>query len=722
MTERRQASIFQVGDVLNNTYRIEAVLGRGGTSEVYRAKSEISGHEVALKALRSEFSNNADFVTLMTREEAIREVRHDAIVRYYHNQRTADGVVFLVMDYVRGVGLDAKMKAGGMSAEDLMTVAQRVAEGLAVAHAANITHRDLSPDNIILRNGDPADPVIIDFGIAKDSNPGAQTIVGNEFAGKYAYAAPEQLEGKADQRADIYALGVSLLATFRGKTPDVGANPLEVIAAKAQRPDTSGVPEPLRTVIEQMTAPDRERRLQNTDELLDLLRGDIVVSAEFDTEATKIVPLPGGGQTPRQAATGIPQPKSQTGSETDTAPLTTGGRRTPLIAAGAVALAIAGGAGAYFGGLIPPALPEVDPFTLTVARTAEGGMSAEGFVPSEDMATTLADRMTLLGGTSTLSVARGAIGEDWGTSVMALIEMATPLDTLDLSVFNSDVTLAGVTNDRALYDTLTARLDDPATAPGLTVATALELGPRLLAPSDVDAAMQPLADCGPLTLLSPPLAYDQDARVIILGRVAQPETRQAVAQAVSAIAGFRPVDVETEVLNPALCAVDAVLPQAPSGGLSVGFRDGATDTENATGRFFVGDNPVIDVTIPADVETGFLLVSVIDVTGNVFHLLPNRNRPDNRIAALRAGQSGPVTVRVAYTLDEARAANGAKLAFEVDDTALGKSRVLAITADVDVFGGLRPTTESTESFTDMLAANDAVIRSLDSRLLTTEAR
>jgi eukaryotic-like serine/threonine-protein kinase len=117
----RASDTFKPGDLLNNTYRVEALLGRGGTSEVYRARSEISGRVVALKVLKSEYSGNADFLLLMTREEAIRDVRHDAVVRYSENHRTADGHVYLVMDYVDGPGLDQKLREGGMSAEDLMT-------------------------------------------------------------------------------------------------------------------------------------------------------------------------------------------------------------------------------------------------------------------------------------------------------------------------------------------------------------------------------------------------------------------------------------------------------------------------------------------------------------------------------------------------------------------------------------------------------------------------
>ena len=182
MTNSKDTDIFQTGDLLNNTYRIEGILGRGGTSEVYKARSEISKRVVALKALRTEFSMNDDYLVLMTREEAIREIRHDSIVRYYDNQRMPDGRVYLIMDYVEGPGLDKKMREGGMSADDLLIIAKKVAAGLNAAHKKNIVHRDLSPDNIILRNGDANEPVIIDFGIAKDSNPGAETIVGNEFA------------------------------------------------------------------------------------------------------------------------------------------------------------------------------------------------------------------------------------------------------------------------------------------------------------------------------------------------------------------------------------------------------------------------------------------------------------------------------------------------------------------------------------------------------------
>jgi len=330
MVESQQGDTFRPGEILNNTYLIEAVLGRGGTSEVYRAKSEISGRIVALKVLNSELSANEDYLVLMTREEEIRDVRHDAVVRYSENNRTRDGHVYLVMDYIEGPGLDQKLREGGMSAEDLLTVGARVAEGLVATHDHNIVHRDLSPDNIILRGDDPAQAVIIDFGIAKDTNPGAATIVGNEFAGKYGYAAPEQLSGNSDVRSDIYSLGALLLATFRGKAPDVGGNPMEIIQNKGLPLDTEGVPEPLKSLIDKMTDPDPAKRLQTAMDVV----------GEIDPQYQRTV-VPGRPAT--RPPTKKPAKKAVSGAKK---------KRSALPALLVVAvLLIAAGGGVYYTGI-----------------------------------------------------------------------------------------------------------------------------------------------------------------------------------------------------------------------------------------------------------------------------------------------------------------------------------------------------------------------------------
>lgn len=704
--------IFQPGDLLNNTYRIEAALGRGGTSEVYRARSEISGRVVALKALRSEFSRNEDYLALMRREEDIREIRHDCIVRYYDNQRTSDGTVYLVMDYIEGPGLDKKLKSGGMSAADLMVIAKRVCEGLAAAHAKNIVHRDLSPDNIILRGGNPAEAVIIDFGIAKDTNPGAETIVGNEFAGKYAYAAPEQLAGNTDERADIYALGALLLATFRGKAPLAGSNPMEVVTRKAQPLDTSGVPEPLKTLIDQMTHPDRTKRLPNAAAVLAAIHHTPLTDSADETERTVFAPRQTAVPPPPLPAPNPPPSKPAT-PELDATPKPKAARGG-VVAASALAFVAILTIGAYFSGLFGPNYPVADPFILVAERRADAPAQAVGNVPSTESEQALAKKIAELGGVAQLTLASGDIAKSWGTDVVSLIDAVSSLSEWQVAVSGNQVKVTGLTLDRAEL----TQLQSLAIPAALTGTTSFTLGPRILSLDALKQVLAAHADCGELSVANPmPLGFPVDATVIVSGRVAEVATQVALNDALSAAIGARNLRLEIEVLNPTLCLVEAALPNAPQGGFAVTFGFGDRPDANATGRYFVGENPVIDIDIPADVTDGFLYVMALDVSGNVFHLLPNLNREDNSVATLRAGRNGPMAVRVAYSIDEATKTGA--LAFTVDDTALGKTKLLVIYAKEPIFDALRPTTESAGGFAQALKSLAAPVTSLDSRILTT---
>ena len=717
MSGSDQRGIFKVGEVLNNTYRIEEVLGRGGTSEVYRARSEISGRVMALKALRSEYARDEDFLALMTREEDMREIRHDAVVRYYDNQRTDDGHVYLVMDYVEGPALEQKMKEGGMSAADLMIVARRVAEGLVAAHAKNIVHRDLSPDNIILRNGSPADPVIIDFGIAKDTNPGAETIVGNEFAGKYAYAAPEQLSGQTDARADIYALGALLLATFRGKKPDIGSNPMEVVQRKGEVLDTSGVPEPLRGLIDKMTVPDREMRLQTAEAVLQEIMAPGSASAPVvdDEDRTVIAPRPAAKPVAKAAAkAAAPAPKAK--------PAGGGSGSRMRVAAIGFAAFLALGLVAIFSGLLDgltgPKYPVADPYTLLASRDEGGAVQAVGYAPSVESRDALVSLMAELGGAADVELASGEIPETWGADVLALIEAVSNLPEWRVVVNGDQAKVSGLTNDRAEQQAVMQALSGDGMPPGLVGSAEIELGPRILTAETVRSVLAAFADCGEMDLPgAPAVGYGDGATVSVTGRVAEVSTRAGLADALVAAVGNRNVDLQVEVLNPTLCLIDSALPDVAPAGVEIEFSTGADGAANPSGRFFVGENPVIDVVIPASITDGFLYVSALDVSGNVFHLLPNLLTRDNDVAALRAGREGPLSLRVAHPL--AAAQDGTKLAFTVDDSSLGKTQILVLHTPVEIFDGLRPTTESAGGYATALSARSGAIQSLDSRILTT---
>lgn len=724
MVEPRRGDIFKPGDLLNNTYRIEKVLGRGGTSEVYQARNEVSGRLIAIKALKSEFAGDEAFLTLMRREEEIREIRHDAVVRYSENHRTPDGHIYLVMDYVEGPALDAIMRSGGMAADDLMAVAKRVAHGLRAAHNRNIVHRDLSPDNIILRGGKPEEAVIIDFGIAKDTNPGAETIVGNEFAGKYAYAAPEQLSGQTDRRTDIYSLGALLLATFRGKAPDVGKNPMEVVQFKTRPLDTSGVPEPLKSVIDRMTAPDPAQRYQNADELIAALGDTVEEGTVIVPRRTTTVPPPPVAKPSEPAVTGVPPTKAAT----PPAPKSESKGRGGLVAVLALLIVAGGGAGLWFSGaldgLTGPRLPVAEPFALIVERPLEGTPFARGNVPDETTMAALTDAMTAMGGTAELTLATGAIAETWGPDVLATIAALEPIEQFRFAVSDNRAEVSGVTTDRALRESLMAALGSD--LPGaLEGGATIEQGPVILSVEDVENVLGEFADCGLLQLKdAPALGYPNGATVTVTGNVANVGTRAGLIDRLSAMVGDREVDVQAAILNPALCVIEEHLPNAPAGGVGFRFGFGDRPDENPTARYFVGENPVIDIVLPASMTDGYVAVSLLDVSGNVFHLLPHLNRPDHDVATLRAGQEGDVSVRVTFPVDEnGRSVSNSELGFLVDPTTLGKTKIIVVHSDEALFAELRPMTESAGGYAEALqerAGAGGNVLTLDSHILTTE--
>ncbi|MEO8240866.1 MAG: protein kinase [bacterium] len=713
MGDSRPGDIFQPGDLLNNTYRIENILGRGGTSEVYKARNDISGRFVAIKALRSEFAGDEGYLTLMRREEEIREIRHDAVVRYSENHRTPTGLIYLVMDYVDGPGLDAKMKQGGMSAPDLVEVCRRVASGLSVAHKRRIIHRDLSPDNIILRGDVPSEAVIIDFGIAKDANPGAQTIVGNEFAGKYAYAAPEQLSGHTDARSDLYALGALLLATFRGQRPDIGANPMEVLKKKALPLDTQGVPEPLKTLIDKLTQPDPAQRYQSADELLAAIdRGD-------DNDRTVIAPRPTTVVPPPAAA---PKPAAPAVKPAPPAPAAKG--RGGLWAVLIVVLLGLGAAAGYFSGafdrFIGPGLPLVDPYVLTIAKPDSGPPMAKGNVPSAAMSADLSKTIADLGGTADLTLASGSIGSSWGPDVLATLAAVKDLDSWKIDLNGDDATVTGTTTDQAKLDAVTAAIGT--NLPGVLKGKAdITLKAQFLTADAITAVLDQEADCGPLTLTNPPtLGYGKDDTISVKGQLSGSPKQVELFDVLNGIADKRKVSLAIELLNPALCQIEGALPKSRGGNFTFDFGFGDRPDDNPSGRYFVDENPTIDLVIPAEATDGFVSVSVIDVSGNVYHLLPNMARPDHDVATLRGGATGDFKVRVAFPLAE----NSAKtIAFTVDPTTLGKSKVVVIYSDKPLFTELRPTTESVGGYAAALQKasenGDFQIRSIDSRILTT---
>ncbi|MEO1041082.1 MAG: serine/threonine-protein kinase [Pseudomonadota bacterium] len=267
------------GSVVIDNFEIEASIGRGGMSEVYRARNH-AGKSVALKILRPECFAQADLQVLLHQEAELRKVNHPAIVEYLICQQAehrGQSFIFIVMDYVDGPTLRSLSQTmGPVPADALLKLARRIGQGLVAVHERRIFHRDISPDNIVLRDSNPSEAVLIDFGIALNEASNDESVIGDRFAGKQRYAAPEQFEGRISGKSDLYSLGLTLLAAARGDPRAVDERDGE------GRPNTEGLEPRLAYVIERLTGPRPQDRLPSAYGLTHL----------FDTEKYLRMPAP----------------------------------------------------------------------------------------------------------------------------------------------------------------------------------------------------------------------------------------------------------------------------------------------------------------------------------------------------------------------------------------------------------------------------------------------
>ncbi len=242
--------------VLADRYEFGRLLGRGATSRVYRAHDRRLCRDVAIKVFDRDVVP-ADRARRM-REFAIHgALDHPAVVPLY-DCGTEDGWTYLVMKLVDGPNLTERLLGGPLPADEITTVADRLADALAHLHAQGVTHRDLKPANILLG---PEGPMIVDFGIAHTLDSTRVTRTGTA-PGTAAYMAPEQVAGDpAGPPADVYALGLVLLECLTGEREYPGTI-VESAMARLTRPPRipESAPEPLAAVITRMTAREPEHR------------------------------------------------------------------------------------------------------------------------------------------------------------------------------------------------------------------------------------------------------------------------------------------------------------------------------------------------------------------------------------------------------------------------------------------------------------------------------
>ncbi|MFN3482563.1 MAG: serine/threonine-protein kinase, partial [Rhabdaerophilum calidifontis] len=259
------AGSLPAGLQLNGTYEIDRLIATGGMGEVYRGHLIETGDPVAIKVIRADMVRNEAALALFRKEaSALHHLHHEAIIRYFVVAIDPGlGRPYLAMEFVEGEPLSEIIRRGALPEADCFALLDRLAAGLGAAHQIGIFHRDVSPDNIILPEGDVTRAKIIDFGIAKSTRFGATTVIGDGFAGKYSYVSPEQLGlygGQVTERSDIYSLGLVIAEASAGQAIDMGANHAETIERRRAVPPLDGVAAGLRPLLSQMLQPLPEDR------------------------------------------------------------------------------------------------------------------------------------------------------------------------------------------------------------------------------------------------------------------------------------------------------------------------------------------------------------------------------------------------------------------------------------------------------------------------------
>lgn len=298
----RTRSGIDVGDVLNGIYEVTRFIARGGMGEVFEGKNTNGDERVAIKVILPALAQDPAVLEMFRKEAAVlTRLSHPALVQYRVQTREPTlGVYYIVTDYIEGTSAEAVLGKITPTADELIGLIRRLAEGLRAAHEFGAIHRDISPDNILLEAGRLDRARIIDFGIAKDADPGSKTVIGTGFAGKLTYVAPEQLGDfgrNVGPWTDIYSLALVILALAQGKAADIGGSFVDAIEKRRSGVDVSGVPEPLRPLIAHMLRPDPLQRPQSMDAVLEEL-AQLGKAAKASTKSTKARASPAGAGFP----------------------------------------------------------------------------------------------------------------------------------------------------------------------------------------------------------------------------------------------------------------------------------------------------------------------------------------------------------------------------------------------------------------------------------------
>lgn len=389
-----------LGKVLEDRYRVDELIARGGMATVYRGTDLRLGRTVALKVLGGMLVNDPDFVARFTQEaRATAALTHPNVVAV-HDQGISAGYPFLVMEFVQGRTIREVMaQSGPFTSAHALEIISSVLAGLGSAHDAGFVHRDIKPENVLITNDGHIK--VTDFGLARViSDTPVSDSTGAVLLGTMAYLSPEQVQQLAvDQRSDVYSCGILLYEMVTGLVPFTGSSPLEVAyqhvnsnvsAPSSVQPD---VPPAVDHLVLAATRKSPVERIQSAREFRDgVIRAiSAVPRAEALTtalalQATQVIPTP----PPAVHQNPIPVQEHNSGAsgvKSTNAGKGLRGKLTPLLLI--LALLVGGGAWYQYSGsyeVVPPVSAlTVDEATVILAPLELGVEVVEEF--SEDIPT-----------------------------------------------------------------------------------------------------------------------------------------------------------------------------------------------------------------------------------------------------------------------------------------------------------------------------------------------
>ena len=268
-------------------------------SDVYKAKDHALGRYVAIKVLKSEFSEDTNFVSkFRTEAQSAAVLEHPNIVNIY-DVGSENGIHYIVMEYVEGITLKTYIeKKGQLTYKEALSIAIQVGRGIQAAHAKNIVHRDIKPQNIIISTDGKVK--VTDFGIARAVS---ENTIHSDVMGSVHYASPEQARnGYVSNRSDIYSLGIVMYEMVTGRVPFDGDSTVAVAIQHLQDemdPPSKyapNLPISLEKIIQKCTQKSPDRRYDSMESLLIDLRKallnpneDFVTLVPFSQDKTRVL-------------------------------------------------------------------------------------------------------------------------------------------------------------------------------------------------------------------------------------------------------------------------------------------------------------------------------------------------------------------------------------------------------------------------------------------------